>query len=161
MGEAPDIFRKRRLTPGQLRSVAEYRLQDALCLLSSGDPARANGAMYMGGFVIECLLKALLLERHPNLQTVLDPATLSASDGRVYRLLYSHELDAMLAYLPELEKKLKDMEGIGRRSIWHSLRTLCEQWTVYARYSTKQAKRPEAERFVGAVQEVKRWLKEL
>lgn len=161
MGESPVIFRKRRLTPGQLRSVAEFRLQDALCLLKSGDPARANGAMYMGGFVVECLLKALLLERHPNLQTALDSAKLSSSDARVYRLLYSHELDAMLVYLPELEKKLKSVQGVERRSVWHSFRTVCEQWTVYARYSTKQAKRPEAERFVGTVQEVKRWLKEL
>ena len=60
---------------------------------------------------------------------------------RVYRLLYSHELDMMLVYLPELEKKLKGVQGVERRSIWHSFRTVCEQWTVYARYSTKQAKK--------------------
>lgn len=161
MGESPGIFRKRRLTPGQLRSVAEYRLEDALCLLKSGDPARANGAMYMGGFVIECLLKALLLDRHPNLQTVLDPARLSTTDARVYRLLFSHELDAMLVYLPEVEMKLKSREAVERRSVWEPFREVCEQWTVYARYLTKQAKKPEAEQFVQAVQEVKQWLKEL
>ena len=142
MGDSPAIFRKRRLTPGQLRSVAEFRMQDATCLLKSGDPARANGAMYMGGFVIECLLKALMLERHPNLQAVLDPASLSSSDSRVHRLLYSHELDEMLGYLPEVEKKLKTVGSVNGRSVWHSFRAICEQWTVYARYSTKQAKKP-------------------
>jgi hypothetical protein len=77
------------------------------------------------------------------------------------RLLFSHELDAMLVYLPEVEMKLKSLEAIERRSVWEPFREVCEQWTVYARYSTKQAKKPEAEQFVQTVKEVKQWLKEL
>ncbi len=47
MSEAREIFRKQlRLTPGQLRAVAERRYDDAMCLLDSGDNARANGAIY-------------------------------------------------------------------------------------------------------------------
>src|SRR5579859_7627262 len=96
MAESGSIFRKRRLTPGQLRAVSGFRFGDANCLLASNDSARATGAMYMGGFVIECLLKALLLERHPNLQSPVGPAKLSRSDRGAHDLLFSHELDLIL-----------------------------------------------------------------
>ncbi len=80
MAERKTIFAKARLKPNQLRSVAERRFGDAQCLLDSGNPERVNGSIYMAGFVIECLLKAILLDRHPNLQRPVDPAKLSASD---------------------------------------------------------------------------------
>jgi hypothetical protein len=161
VGSAADIFGKRRLTPVQLRAVAEYRFDDAICLLESGDKSRANGAMYMAGFVIECLLKAILLERHPNLQGPLDPARLSAFDREVYSLLFSHELDAMLDFLPEVPKKLNALGQTERRPIWLPFRTVCEQWTVYARYSPKRATMQEATRFMDTIREVKQWLREL
>jgi hypothetical protein len=96
--------------------------------------------MYMAGFVIECLLKALLLERHPNLQGRVDPAKLSKSDAEAYGLLYGHELDAMLNFLPEVEAKLKRLEAVEHRAMWRPFLAVCEQWTVYARYSPSQAK---------------------
>ncbi|HZL36973.1 MAG TPA: hypothetical protein VFC78_16760 [Tepidisphaeraceae bacterium] len=49
--ESHAIFLKRRLTPGQLRAVADRRYDDAICLFDSRDNARLNGAMYIGGFV--------------------------------------------------------------------------------------------------------------
>lgn len=111
--------------------------------------------MYMGGFVVECLLKALLLERHPNLQHSVDPARLSSADREVHELLFSHELDLMLDFLPEVEKKLRAL------SIWKKFRDVCEEWTVYARYSPKRAKIGEARGFLRTIREVKRWLREL
>src|SRR5262245_46861975 len=105
--DAVDIFTKRRLTPRQLRAVAERRFGDAQCLLESGNQERANGTIYMAGFVLECLLKALLLERHSNLGKPVDPAKLSSSDREVLNLLYSHSLDEMIVYLPELKSKLE------------------------------------------------------
>jgi hypothetical protein len=160
MPTKPDIFRKLRLRPGQWRAVAERRFGDARCLLESGDVERATGAIYMAGFVVECLLKALLLERHPNLQTPVDPAKLSASDREVLGLLYSHELDLMLEYLPELEKKLAGVSITHGRSAWRALNDMCEEWTVYARYSPSTAKYERAREFVATVEEVKKWLKE-
>jgi hypothetical protein len=156
------IFGKRRLTPGQLRSVAERRFDDAKCLLDTGDAARTNGSMYMGGFVVECLLKVILLERHRNLQPPVDPATLSPSDKEVFRLLFtSHELDAMLAFLPEVEAKLKALQRSRGSAIWERFRTVCEQWTVYARYSPKLAPREDARVFMDTIAEVKQWLRDL
>ena len=130
-----------------------------MCLFESKDPARVTGAMYMGGFVIECLLKALLLDRHRNLQAPVDPAKLSESDREVFQLLYtSHELEAMLDFLPEVEVKvLTAPEG---PALWDRFRTVCAQWTVYARYSPKSARREDARWFLDSIREVKQWLKD-
>lgn len=161
MADSADIFRKVRLSPSQLRSVADRRFADAECLLNSGDQDRANGAIYMAGFVIECLLKALLLERHRNLQGTVNPATLSDSDHEVFGLLYSHALDDMLGFLPEIETKLKGVRTKSGRVAWRELNEICEEWTIFARYSTQHAKLARAREYLETVQEVKKWLKDL
>jgi hypothetical protein len=161
MGSSANIFRKTRLSPSQLRSVAERRFADAKCLLDSGKQERANGAIYMAGFVIECLLKALLLERHQNLQGKVNPATLSKSDKEVFDLLYSHDLDDMVGFLPEIETKLSGVRTESGRSAWQEFNVICEEWTVYARYSTQSAKLERAAEYLDTVEEAKKWLKEL
>ena len=112
----------------------------------------------MGGFVIECLLKALLLERRPNLQQLVDPAWLSGPDRDVHKLIYqSHSLDQMLGFLPEVKKKITRHDP-GQ---WRLFRSACEEWTVYARYSSRSASIADATRFLGTIKEVKEWLKQL
>lgn len=161
MAELQGIFAKSRLTPGQWRAVAERRFGDASYLVNSRNAERATGGMYMCGFVIECLLKALLLERHPNLGKPVDRAKLSPSDREVHSLLYSHDLDDMLGFLPEIEKKLHGVKTKAGESAWRTFTTICEEWTVYARYSTRIAKLDRAEQFIETIEEVKKWLKEL
>jgi hypothetical protein len=161
MAPRSNIFSKIRPKPNQLRTVAERRFADAECLLETGNQERANGAMYLAGFVIECLLKALLLDRHPNLVQPVNPATLSESDREVHALLYGHELDDMLAFLPELEKKLSGIKTRSGRSVWREFNNICEEWTVYARYSPSLAKLDDARRYVDTVDEVRKWLKQL
>lgn len=117
--------------------------------------------MYMAGFAIECLLKALLLERHPNLAGNVDPAQLSKSDREVYQLLYTHQLDDMLAFLPEIEKKLAGVKTKSGRPAWREFVSICEEWTVYARYAPQSAKPDRAQAYIEAVAEVKKWLKQL
>ena len=141
--------------------MAERRFADAQYLLASRNPERANGAIYMAGFVIECLMKALLLDRHPNLRARVDPAKLSRSDREVWGLLYAHDLDDMLGFLPELEEKLFGLRIHSGQSVWEAFKTICEEWTVYARYSPMTANLGQAEAFVETVEEVKKWLKEL
>jgi hypothetical protein len=159
--DAFDIFSKRRLKPSQLRAVAERRFGDAQCLLDSANQERANGAIYMAGFVLECLLKAMLLERHPNLGKPVDPAKLSSSDREVLNLLYSHDLEEMIVYLPELKRKLEGITTKTGRSVWHEFAAICEEWTVYARYATISAKLEHAAGYLETVKEVKKWLKGL
>jgi len=70
MAKPGNIFLKQRLTIGQLRAVADRRYGDAVTLVETGDNARANGAQYLAGIVIEILLKGQLLRLHPNLASV-------------------------------------------------------------------------------------------
>ena len=42
--------------------AAKLRLEDAKYLLDGG---RTNGAVYLAGYAVECMLKALLLDRAP------------------------------------------------------------------------------------------------
>jgi len=160
LSDARDIFRRsRRLTPGQLRAVADRRFDDAMCLLESGETARANGAMYMGGIAVECLLKALLLERHPNLAGPVDPARLSKPDREVYTLLFSHALEEMLLFLPDVRRKLGLLTETGKRPIWPRLKMICGEWSIFIRYSPKLASRSDAREFLNTIAEARQWLK--
>jgi hypothetical protein len=161
MAKARSIHAKVRLTPNQFRTVSDRRFGDAEYLVKSGDKNRANGAIYMAGFVIECLLKALLLERHRNLQVPVDPATLSSSDREVFELLYSHKLENMLGFLPEVESKLSALPIQSGPSAWAKFMTICEEWTVYARYSPNMATLDRARVYVDTIKEVKKWLRGL
>lgn len=53
--------------PSAMRTVAERRYGDAEALRKTGENERANGVAYLSGFVIEILLKALLIEGHPSI----------------------------------------------------------------------------------------------
>lgn len=154
------IFAKQRLSPTQLRTVSDRRFDDAQCLLKTGQTARANGAMYLGGFVIECLLKAHLLVVHGWLQTTRSPEGRSTSEQRLWNLCYrSHELDEILDNLPSVTERLQVAEREGHSRLLDGLKKLCGQWTIYARYSPRQADIEDAREFLSRVKEVKKWLR--
>ncbi len=153
----PTIFAERRATPGQLRAVSELRLGDARSLFDSRVNSRMNGAMYTGGFVIECLLKALLLERHRNLSGPVDLGKLSKPDREVHEMLYRHDLDDMLDFLPEIRTKLEKIKSTRGTTQWQDLFDVCSEWTIYARYSSKLANRRDAEQFLNTIEEIKEW----
>ena len=157
----PDIFDRVRLNPAQLRTVAERRYADAECLRKTGDNERANGATYLGGFVIECLLKARLLEEHPWLQGPLGPNP-SKQEQRLWSLCYrSHDLEEILGHLPALQRELAARDaaqGVKHGSL-QTLKMLCSQWTIQARYSARSETMTAAERFLGRVKGLKECLK--
>ncbi len=154
-----DIFQRIRRRPTQIRTVADRRLADAEYLRRSGRAAHANGAIYLGGFVLECLLKAQMLETHRWLQN--PPPNLakrSAGDRRLYVLCYqSHDLAAISEQLPRVARKLYDVDGTGR--LHRSFKRLCGQWTVFARYSPRIAELSEAADFLDRIKELRPWLK--
>jgi hypothetical protein len=157
----PVIFDRVRLRPSQLRTVGERRYADAEALRRTGDNERANGAIYLGGFVIECLLKARLLEEHPWLQGSLGPNA-TPSEQRLWSLCYrSHDLEEILAHLPRLTRELEDRdsaEGREGRTL-KMLRRLCNQWTIQARYSPRSETMATATIFLRQIREVKECLK--
>src|SRR2546423_1022905 len=129
------IFDKVRLKPSQLRTVAERRFADADALRRTRQNARANAVMYLGGFVLECLLKARMLETYGWLQS-RGPTT--AAEARLRSLCYrSHDLAGILASLPDLSRQLaeEDLRRGGRARLLPMLDMLCAEWTVHARYS--------------------------
>jgi len=153
------IFEKVRLRPSQLRTVADRRFGDANSLRGTADNARANGAIYLGGFVVECLLKAKLLERFRWLQSAGSPEGRSRDDRHLWSLCYrSHDLDEILARLPEIVQKLSRLEQRESSRLTQSLRSICGQWTIYARYSPRSADIDDARTFLDQIEELRPWL---
>jgi hypothetical protein len=154
-----NIFSKIRLRPTQLRTVADRRFDDAEALRKTGQNARANGAMYLGGFVLECLLKARLLERFPWLQSAGSAEGRSKADQHLWSLCYrSHDLDEILDKIPEVIDKLTRMEGRQSSHLVRSLKSICGQWTIFARYSPYTADIDDARTFLDQIKELKSWL---
>jgi len=155
----PSIFDRVRLNPRQLRTVAERRLADAEWLRKSGENERANGAMYLGGFVLECLLKARLLEEHPWLQGPLG-ANPTPEEQRLWSLCYrSHDLAEILERIPGLLRQLERQDQEEGRDRLRRLKRLCSEWTIQARYSPQSATMTEAAGFLTNVKELKECLK--
>jgi hypothetical protein len=154
------IFHRERLRPNQLRTVADRRMSDAVYLLESKGNARLNAAMYLGGFVIECLLKARLLEAYPRIQTAGGPEPGSEQERHLWYLCFrSHDLDRILDFLPGTLERLANMGQKGDLRLVRSLRAICQQWTIFARYSTRMADRPEAGEFINQIEELRSCLK--
>lgn len=153
------IFERIRLRPTQLRTVADRRFDDALALWRTGQNARANGALYLGGFVIECLLKAKLLERFHWLQSAGSPEGRSREDQQLWSLCYrSHNLGDILAHLPTVVARIGRLEQRESSRLMQSLKSVCGQWTIFARYSPYTADIDDARSFLGQVEELKTWL---
>jgi len=153
------IFQRERLKASQLRTVAQRRLDDAEWLRKSGDNNRANGVFYLGGFVIECLLKAKMLERYPSMRRAPSPDRMSEQDRRIWYLIYrSHDLDGMLGCLPDLETELVAADRRDGTRRWTTLKSICRSWTIFARYSPRMETMKDAEDFLDDVRELKQWL---
>jgi hypothetical protein len=158
MAEA--IFERRRLTAGQLRTVAERRYGDAQCLRDSGNNERANGVFYIGGFVIECLLKARLLDQFPFVGKATSTQDLPPSDRALWLLIYrSHDLDEMLGYAPDVERKIELADRIDGAGRLRKLRAICAEWSIFARYSPHTTTMTKASIFLDDVKELRKWLK--
>jgi hypothetical protein len=154
------IFDRVRLTPSQLRTVASRRFSDADALRRTGKNERANGVMYLSGFVVECLLKAKLLSEFPWLQNAGSPQGRSVDDQRLWSLCYrSHDLEEILARLPKLARSLEEIEQAGSPILANGLKSICAHWTIFARYSPSSAMMSEAVEFLTTVKELKEWLK--
>lgn len=116
------------------------RFKDARALLRS---ERWGGAIYLGGYVIECLLKARILKRK-----------VSADLPREY---WHHDL-----------LRLMDVSGVAweiklpqNSAIHDQMLLITGTWDVTMRYGSTQLKtRRDAADFIEAVQKVRRWLRE-
>ncbi len=135
MADPPDIFARRRLTVGQLRAVADRRFGDAEALVATGDNARANGAQYLAGIVVEILLKGALVDRFPGV-ALLPSDEVSTADRAVWNLIWrSHDLSEMLQRLPAVKASVERKGRQAGRPYLFWLNGICGSWTIFARYS--------------------------
>lgn len=148
------------MTATALRSVADRRFYDAVALGNTQDNERANGAMYLAGFTIECLLKAQMLKEYPWLSTTKNPNSLSTKDERrIWELCYrSHDLDEIYARLPQLQKRINSHEQIHGPKLSQHIRQICSTWTIFARYSPLSANIREAISFLEIVRALRKHL---
>ncbi|MFZ5832200.1 MAG: HEPN domain-containing protein [Planctomycetota bacterium] len=114
--------------------VAVSRLSDAKILLRHG--GTTNGAMYLAGFGVECMLKALALERTPpsGRQSVMES----------FRGTRGHDLGWLKSRCPMPAFSAEVRRAFVRVSTW----------STDLRYDARHKKRHEAELFLAAAESV-------
>jgi hypothetical protein len=143
----------------QLITVAERRFDDAQALCDTGKNQHANGAQYLGGFVIELLLKAQLLRLFENVGRARRSGALAADDQRIRDLLFSHDLNAILRRVTGLEELVAKRGERDGRPYRTYLREICTTWNIFARYSTRSSTIAEAEEWLSRIRELKEVLR--
>lgn len=83
-----DIFgRQSTPKPSAMVIVAQRRFDDAEALCRTGENARANGAAYLAGFVIEILLKARLVRKFEAI-AIKRPHDVLESEREIWGLIW-------------------------------------------------------------------------
>jgi HEPN domain-containing protein len=116
------------------------RYKDAQALLKA---KRWGGAIYLGGYAVECLLKARILKRK--------------ASGDLPREYWHHDL-----------LRLMDVSGVAweiklpkNSALQDQMLLITGTWDVTMRYgSTQFTNRHEAQSFLEAVRKVRRWLQD-
>jgi len=143
----------------QFVAVAERRFDDAVALCRTGENARANGAQYLAGLVIDILLKGKLAESYPTIARKRSHEV-SDADRHIWSLVWrSHELDQMLRQMPNVAFAVKKRGEKAGKPYIHWLNGICESWTVLLRYSPMTSTIGEAHEMVERVRELKELLK--
>jgi hypothetical protein len=129
-----------------LLGASRRRLEDAQ-ILAAGQ--RWAGAMYVGGYAIECSLKALLchLKRVNNLKDISSFQTNEKG-------MLSHNLQQLLRELPEVQRSIEMDRTGGYKDAW---KYICDVWnTNHLRYWDKQGEQQAGEKFLAAVKKLHR-----
>jgi hypothetical protein len=160
---ASSIYHKAgQLKPSAMATVADRRFDDAVALCDTKQNARANGAAYLIGFVIEILLKARLVEKYDVVarKRPHQLSSLTEQEREIWGLIWRrHDLDEMLSNLGDLEAALKKQGERDGKEYLKDLRKICATWTIQARYSSVSMKLTEAETLIDRVRSLKEKLK--
>ena len=117
------------------------RYKDARALLQTG---RWGGAIYLGGYVIECLLKARILKDQGAAELPKD--------------YWHHDLFRLM----DVSRVTWEISHRQNQDIQAYVTLIAGNWDVTMRYgSTQLVNRHQATNFLEAVKKVSRWLLEL
>ena len=129
--------------------ASRRRLEDAEALYNQ---ERWNGAIYMGGYAIECALKSLICfkQRTDNFKntTVFKEKRSKGSN--------LHNLTKLLKALPNIHRKIESLPGHKPyREAWKQVNS----WqNDNLRYSDQKGDKIEASKFIDAVKKLHRYL---
>jgi len=129
------------------RRAAVRRKADAWALLRKGGAEHTGGAVYLGGYAVECKIKAVAMERFVCWTLEELAFRWKVTEDAVF----SHGLDAFLRRLG-LTDKSKAAEA------WPDYRDHVAKWRPSRRYSPNNWPVEEAEVFLNAVERVYAWL---
>lgn len=133
----------------ELAKASLHRLDDARTLLAA---QRWQGAMYMAGYAVECLLKTKLMQRY-RCRTLnqLDEALVKKGQVAADWSIYSHELVAMMNLLGCQEQIQADRAM--RRHF-----SFIGQWSPAWRYTSSPGTKTNANEFLFAVERMIHWI---
>jgi hypothetical protein len=129
--------------------VALRHQEAAIFLLSGCSPnsrsAQATEVIYLGGYAVECILKALLLSRfrtrrHPSIE-------------KMFVEEVRHNLDLLRKKLTELKKK----PVVFPQKMERTLRSVRSLWSPHLRYDAKLTLTEEASDFMNMVDDIVGW----
>jgi HEPN domain-containing protein len=118
---------------------AKQRFEDAQFLLEA---ERTTGAVYLAGYSVECMLKALILS--------ITPAGERGEEVGSFRGAKAHDFDW-------LKMRYFAKGGPSFPSSVSKNFALVNTWTTDLRYKAGTLKRRDAEAFLGAAQEIITW----
>ncbi|HEY8751323.1 MAG TPA: hypothetical protein VIM11_25290 [Tepidisphaeraceae bacterium] len=128
------------------RKAALKRKRDAWALLEKG-PSHARGAMYLGGYAIECKLKSIAMEIYRCRTLAQLAIRLRLKDSEVY----SHGLEASAKNLPLYGR-------LQKSPVWRDFSSYVNRWRPSWRYDPNDFTSAHAEAFLQALDRVYHWL---
>lgn len=133
----------------ELAGASRQRLVDAQVLLNA---SRWRGAMYIGGYAVECLLKTKLMHIYDckNLRE-LEDLLRRRSILPANRTVFTHQLEDLLRLTPGYNRLRQN------RNVWHMFHEV-NLWNPQWRYTAKHSTRQEATRFLTFSENIMRWI---
>lgn len=129
--------------------ASHRRLEDAQALL---EKKRWSGAMYLGGYAIECSLKSLICYEEGRANNF--KATRSFKNGLQGSDL--HNLIKLLGCLNSLQRTIELDQTNSYREAWNTITSLWQNDKL--RYSDKSGNQADSQRFINAVEKLHRLL---
>lgn len=130
--------------------ASRHRRDDAQVLLSA---ARWRGAMYLGGYSVECLLKSRLMKKFEcRTLRMLDEELKGRGLIAAEATMYTHQFESLLRVTGHLDRLRKDL------TLWPSF-SILNRWVPAWRYDPDLSNREEAEDFFEALDRITSWIR--